>query len=250
MTLTLSSKAPLKPTPKRRSPVKPKPTRSGPLTVYIHYLLDRTGSMLRIKDATIEAFNGFLDSQKSSGDENTMTLTLFDSQSIDTLYSATPVSAIPPLTSATYIPRSSTPLLDAVGRASAAALAHAASYSYDRRIFVIQTDGEENSSIEYTLVQVRDLIARMEADDWQIIFLGAGIDAFANARNMNINTGYTVTYSPTAGSAYAAGQVLTSTVRNYTTSGVTATANLVISPEGKVDDGKGKPPKGKPSKNP
>jgi len=131
-----------------------------------------------------------------------------------------------------------------------AALAHAASYSYDRRIFVIQTDGEENSSIEYTLVQVRDLIARMEADDWQIIFLGAGIDAFANARNMNINTGYTVTYSPTAGSAYAAGQVLTSTVRNYTTSGVTATANLVISPEGKVDDGKGKPPKGKPSKNP
>ncbi len=149
---------------------------------YINFLLDRTGSMQAIKDATIEAFNGFVTNQSAQPGETFWTLTIFDSESIDRLYDALPGAQVPKLTPETYVPRASTPLLDAIGKTTHAALEHAKGRAYDRHVLVIQTDGHENASKEYGVEAVRKLLQEVEGCGWQIVYLGAGIDAFSEMK--------------------------------------------------------------------
>ena len=60
---------------------------------------------------------------------------------------------------------------------------------------VFQTDGEENASRLHTLDELRDLIARRRAEDWHIVFLGADIDAYADARSFGLAEESAVSYS-------------------------------------------------------
>ncbi len=54
-------------------------------------------------------------------------------------------------------------------------------------MFVIITDGEENSSREYSPGKVRQLIEeRKERDGWEFIFLGANVDAVETAGRFGI----------------------------------------------------------------
>ena len=55
-----------------------------------------------------------------------------------------------------------------------------------RVVVVFQTDGAENASREHSLDGLRDLIARRRAEDWQFVFLGADIDAYATASSLGI----------------------------------------------------------------
>ncbi|WP_311774002.1 hypothetical protein [Metabacillus elymi] len=54
-------------------------------------------------------------------------------------------------------------------------------------IFVITTDGLENASREFTYEKVKQLIAQQkEKYNWEFIFLGANMDAAAEAGNIGI----------------------------------------------------------------
>ena len=62
-------------------------------------------------------------------------------------------------------------------------------------LFVIITDGAENSSNEYSRDKIKSMINSAEKEDkWDFIFLGANIDAIAEAGNIGIKsdnaTGY------------------------------------------------------------
>lgn len=63
-------------------------------------------------------------------------------------------------------------------------------------VFVIVTDGEENSSHEFNLPQIREMIQRQQSDyGWQFTFLGANQDAFSEAAAMGIQTTSAALYS-------------------------------------------------------
>jgi hypothetical protein len=70
---------------------------------------------------------------------------------------------------------------------------------YGKVIFVITTDGMENSSHEFTYVKVKELIKhQQEKYNWEFIFLGANIDAKKEADNIGIdeNNAYSFEASP------------------------------------------------------
>ena len=164
-------------------------TSSKPRNDYVHIavILDRTGSMESIRDDIIGGFNTFLKQQQTEPGKATLTLVQFDSQDpYEVICKFKPLAKVPVLTRYTYIPRANTPLLDAMGRgindldASLAAMADADRPS--RIVMVIIADGQENSSREFSKVQVEKLIkARQEKDGWQFVFLSADLAAINDA---------------------------------------------------------------------
>src|ERR1043165_4100560 len=84
---------------------------------HLAVILDRTGSMESIRDDTIGGFNAFLNAQKDAPGQATLTLAQFDSQDpYEIVHHFKPLGEVPELTRETFVPRASTPLLDAIGR--------------------------------------------------------------------------------------------------------------------------------------
>jgi hypothetical protein len=122
----------------------------------ITFLLDRTGSMGQIKDATIKAFNGYLDGLRGEFEGTTdelieFTFLQFDSVALETVCIAEPVGKVAYLTHASYQPRAYTPLMDACVKTIRAVAKSLEDRHDDPKIVIcFQTDGEENSSTEHT----------------------------------------------------------------------------------------------------
>ena len=72
-------------------------------------------------------------------------------------------------------------------------------------IFVVLTDGQENSSKEFRLAQVKDMIKHQtERYNWQFLFLGADQDSF-QAEGVGVSAGNTFSHdSANTSHAYAA----------------------------------------------
>jgi hypothetical protein len=165
--------------------------------LYAHILLDRSGSMENNRDITIDAFNEYVNGLRLAKDLDVrLSLTLFDSQGIDLIHDAVPVADFPELSRRDYEPRAMTPLLDAIG-ATMAHIASAPPRAGEKIAFAILTDGLENASREYKLDAIRALIKRrQDEDDWQILFLGAGIDAIKEAANLGLASAQAMAYAP------------------------------------------------------
>jgi len=120
----------------------------------------------------IGAFNAFVEEQRQQPGEAVLDLYIFDNI-IEKVYSDIKLRDVPPLTSEKAFARGSTSLNDAIG------IAITSVGDYDDVIVLIQTDGYENSSQEYSTLQIKELIAAKEAAGWDFTFTGAGVDAFS-----------------------------------------------------------------------
>lgn len=173
-------------------------------TTLVTFLLDRTGSMESVRDATITGFNEYLAGLKGSPDPILFTLLQFDSESLDKLCVAKPVDEVADLTHETYRPRASTPLYDAAVKAIRATekLVEQPGKSWypesPRVVVAIQTDGLNNASVEHDHADLAALIAAKKAAGWEFVFLGAGIDAYAASAGLGIPVANTVSYSKDA----------------------------------------------------
>ena len=153
-------------------------------------LLDRSGSMQVNKAETISAFNQYVKNTKKNF-KGRFTLTQFDSQGIDTPQANVKIKEIQDLTDHTFQPRGATPLLDAIGRTI-----HAMdTEGFDNVIFVIITDGAENASTEYNREAVKKLIEERVAKGWQVSYLGADVDAFAEGAQLGIAAGQSINFA-------------------------------------------------------
>lgn len=166
---------------------------------YIAVLLDRSGSMGSVKNDTIGGFNQFLKDQKTAGDNALLTLVQFDTGGIDTIHESLAIKDVPELTDATYQPRGGTPLLDALGK-SICSTGNALSAipepdRPDKVVFVVITDGQENSSCEYSKSRIKEMIEHQSnAYQWNFIYLGANQDAFAEAGGIGISMDNAATF--------------------------------------------------------
>ncbi len=168
----------------------------------INIVLDRSGSMESVKSDTIGGFNSFLSQQKSVDGEATITLVQFD-DIYETVYKAVPLSDAKSLNNDTFVPRGMTALLDAIGRTILEAGNRLASLNEDQRpdkvIFVILTDGQENSSREYDKHRINEMIQHQrDVYKWEFIFLGANQDAISTADSMGIAQANALTYAANA----------------------------------------------------
>lgn len=164
------------------------------------FVLDRSGSMSGLAADTIGGFNELIEKQKKIEGDAYVTTVLFDHE-YEVLHDHVALEEVAPLTDKEYFARGSTALLDAVGRTIDAVGARLAAAPEDERpehvVFVITTDGRENSSREYTAQRVRGMIEHQQQKySWQFVFLGANMDAVSEARNLGISAKYAADFTP------------------------------------------------------
>jgi hypothetical protein len=164
--------------------------------LYVHVLLDRSGSMEDCRDKTIDAFNEYVGSLRAQSRAGTrLSLMTFDSESVDIVFDALRINDIAKLTRETFVPRGLTPLFDAVGKA----VAHADKVTLlpDERVaLAILTDGLENASQEMTASGVHKLLTdRQERCNWLVQYLGANQDAWAVGEQIGVGRALAMNYS-------------------------------------------------------
>lgn len=174
----------------------------------ITILLDRSGSMISIQDATIKGFNAFLEAQRKAPGEATISLVQFSSH-IDTVYSGIDIKSAKRLNYETFTPGGGTALLDAIAMTIEKAGDRYRSLPEDQRpskvLFAIITDGEENASRFFTKDEVFAAIRRQQIDySWQFSFLGANQDAITVANGLGIRSNASMTYAHNEKGAKAA----------------------------------------------
>lgn len=162
------------------------------------FILDRSGSMYNLVEDTIGGFNSMIENQKKEPGEAYVTTVLFDDH-YEILHDHVNLKELHPITDKEYYARGCTALLDAVGKTinyiGTRLNNTPESERPDKVIFVITTDGYENSSKEFTKIQIKDMIEHQQNKySWTFIFLGANIDAVSEASNLGINTDFARTY--------------------------------------------------------
>jgi len=157
--------------------------------------------MESIRSDVIGGVNQFLDDQRNNGADAKVTLVKFDSQDPhNVVFSSSPITDVPRLTSNNFEPRGGTPLLDATGRLigrirSEQSARRETGLAEDDIVFVTITDGEENESREYSLRRIKALIEESEAAGWTFVFLSAGLDAYGEADGIGVKARRTQAFS-------------------------------------------------------
>ena len=164
----------------------------------IVFILDRSGSMSGLEADTIGGYNSLLEKQKKEEGKAYVSTVLFDDIQ-EVVHDRVNLADMKPMTDEDYYVRGCTALLDAVG----SAIHHIRNvHKYAREedrpektLFIITTDGMENSSKEYSYQRLKSKIERQkEKYGWEFIFLGANIDAAKEAARFGISEERAVNY--------------------------------------------------------
>lgn len=171
-------------------------------------ILDRSGSMSNVKDDTIGGFNNFLEEQRKVEGEASLSLVQFDDQ-YEVVYLDKDINSADKLTEATFQPRGMTALYDAVGRTINSVGNRLANLPEAERpshiLFVILTDGFENSSKEFNASKISEMITHQRnVYKWEFMFIGANQDAVLSAKEIGIPVYAALTYAPNAEGTKAA----------------------------------------------
>lgn len=162
------------------------------------FILDRSGSMSGLEKDTIGGFNSMFEKQRKEPGDAVVSTVLFDNET-EVIHDRVVIADVPNLTDKEYFVRGCTALLDAVG----GAIHHIGNvHKYARKedvpektLFIITTDGMENASHHYTYDKVRHMIERQkERCGWEFLFLGANIDAAAEAKRFGIDESMAANY--------------------------------------------------------
>lgn len=168
----------MKRTPKKspKKPVRPK----AKTTTVLNVILDRSGSMAGMTEATISGFNEFIKEQRRvNTDDARVTLTLFDTE-LETVYIDLPLDQVPALTDKVYWTRGMTALYDAIGITARAAQTRL--QDSERMLVLVMTDGLENASREFSRDKIKTLVKGMEAKgNVTFTFIGGNLDTVGGA---------------------------------------------------------------------
>jgi uncharacterized protein YegL len=164
------------------------------------FILDRSGSMAGLEKETIGGFNGLIKKQLEDQGQTLVTTVLFDNM-FELLYEGKEAKNVK-LSSKEYFVRGSTALLDAIGNTINIVNKRFDSMekeeSPDNVMFIITTDGYENSSREFSKDQIREMIKHQtNRHNWEFMYLGANIDTVSEARDIGISAKYAVDFEAT-----------------------------------------------------
>lgn len=192
--------------------------------------------MTSVRESTISGFNEYLETlKKDNKSKYEFTLTLFDTEVIRPVI-AKDIKKVSGLTKESYDPNGSTALYDAV----CSTIRETKEDKDQKVITIIMTDGEENSSKEYTQVEMKRLIQEREAKgNWKFVYLGANQDSYAVAQKYGINANAIVNFMATNAGMTRAMNTMSAATMSYSSE---AQSNIVdfFSENQKKDIEKGK----------
>ena len=161
-------------------------------------VIDRSGSMARIRDDMVGGLTAMLAEQAAQPGLITVDIVIFDEAIEKSCTMANPTDVIIELE-----PRGMTALHDAIGvavtdfgQALAALPEHARPETVQ---VVVVTDGDENSSREYTAESIRALITQQtETYNWDFVFVGANQDAVLTGATLGFDADSSLTFDAAA----------------------------------------------------
>jgi len=154
--------------------------------------------MAGLESDTISGFNGLLNKQRNEEGEALITTVLFDHE-YELLHDRINVKSIQNISENEYYVRGSTALLDAIGltidKIGNVQKMTRVEDRADKVLFVITTDGMENSSRKYNYARIKKMIQHQKRKyQWEFIFMGANMDAIGMASKFGIDSNRAVNY--------------------------------------------------------
>jgi uncharacterized protein YegL len=179
------------------NPFAPAPRPSN--VAHVAIVLDRSGSMESCRDETISGFNEYAQdirkTAQTAGLDARLTLTVFNGELRMPLFEA-PLERLHPMSRKYYVPNGSTAMLDAVGQ-TIDRLEREGSRIHEASVLVcIISDGQENSSTDYTYASVAERIQHLSATErWTFTYLGSNQDLSAVSDSLSISMANTSSYA-------------------------------------------------------
>jgi uncharacterized protein YegL len=200
---------------------------------HIAVVLDRSGSMQHIASDVIGGFNSFIEEQQKVPGEATITTVRFDNE-YEVMQEFKNLNDSLKLDTSNYQPRGMTALNDAIGRTIISTGERLRKMKEEDRpekvIFVIQTDGLENASQEFTGDAVKKMVEHQsDSYQWKFVYLGANQDAVLTGAALGIKGGDSMTYAANSLGVAANTRALNKNMSAYRTmaADVAACSNFV-----------------------
>ena len=202
---------------------------------HITMVVDRSGSMGGIRGKAEEGVNGFIAAHKAAPGTCTFLLRQFD-ENQDLVYGPGPIGDL--RDSYVLEPRGMTALFDAVGIAITETGEYLSKMSEADRpekvIFVVQTDGEENASKEYTDKRITQMVKhQQEVYSWEILFLGADLSMAKRMGILDVHTSGTSNTNAAYAASFAVNTASTLGSRAAGATSFNYTGNIIL-PDGTV----------------
>lgn len=164
----------------------------------IVFIMDKSGSMSGLEKDTIGGYNSMLEQQRKEQGEVIISTVLFDNGT-QVIHDRMDISKVKNMTKKDYVVGGCTALLDALGGAihhiNTVQKALPEEERPEKTMFVITTDGMENSSHTYTYEKVKKMVQKkQEKKNWEFLFLGANMDAISAANDIGIRAERASTY--------------------------------------------------------
>ncbi|MCM1109889.1 MAG: VWA domain-containing protein [Clostridium sp.] len=153
-------------------------------------ILDESGSMWSIKKQAVDGVNETIQTirnaqQQHPEQDHFISFISFNTARINTIYDRTDASCAEEITMDQYQPSCGTPLYDAMGSAITALRSSVA--DNDVVLVTVITDGEENSSREFSGASIKSLVESLKNRGWVFTYIGANQDVEKVAATMSIN---------------------------------------------------------------
>jgi len=195
-------------------------------TTHIICILDRSTSMRGLQDEVIRNFNKFLEEQQSIEGKAKMTLVLFDT-GYEMVYDRVKLANIKPLNRETFNIQGCTAMNDAIGKTLTKML------DKEKAIVLIHTDGDENSSTEYTASHIKEMVDSLKKK-WEFIFVAGDLNAQAISANLGIMRSANV--SNTLAGTQNTYANFSNTTTAYRDGGLIASASVNLAEDGNFAD--------------
>ena len=195
---------------------------TDPNYTYMALVVDRSGSMMRIRDDAEGALKALVKDQREQPGKLTTNLFIFDDE----------FEEIEPDQIDRWVlsPRGTTALYDAIGKAMTIVGQRLEKMPEESRpgkvMFAIITDGLNNSSREWTQPMVRTLVEQQQNKyGWQVIFTAANLDSHALGANLGMRPGQTMDFAYSGHGIASAGDQIMRSFSAYR-SGAAATVSV------------------------
>lgn len=173
------------------------------MNIYNVIILDESGSMSSIYDATIRSMNEVLggirrDQEEHPEQHHYVTIVTFEGHGISGIKmrrDRVPIESVGDFTERDYRPGGCTPLYDAIGKTLNGI--ECLVREDDRVMATVITDGFENSSAEYSGRTVKNMVDRLRGKGWVLAYIGANQDAIEVARDLHIDNALNYDATPT-----------------------------------------------------
>lgn len=212
----------------------------------IVFVLDKSGSMMMVTEATCLGYNQFMEEQQKVEGETVVTLTLFDT-TLQTPFVGRFSTNVPALGSSEnpYIPSGMTALFDAVGESIKKTEVWVQENKWQGQVkVVVLTDGAENASRKWHILNPRQdndefdlagLIDWKRGEGWDFVFLGAGGTDWLERTFNTLPNNVFFAYAGDAGSTRATYGTLSASMTSSRASGNSLGSTMQQDPDSNPD---------------